>query len=116
MLKSTHSSSRSVKKTRNEKKKPSARLTGAPVQSQAAKPPSDLGRSSLTPIDHPSFSAGGLTLSSRELLFPRSRSTPRNGALVRAAPCWVQMGSAGWLPRRIHRASRTSVTSWGTSP
>jgi hypothetical protein len=39
MLKSTHSSSRSVKKTRNEKKKPSARLTGAPVQSQAAKPP-----------------------------------------------------------------------------
>ena len=37
MLNSTHSSSRSAKKTRNEKKTPSARLTEAPVQSQDAK-------------------------------------------------------------------------------
>jgi len=44
MLNSTHSSSRSAKKTRNEKKTPSARLTEAPVQSQDAKSRGELAR------------------------------------------------------------------------
>jgi hypothetical protein len=44
MLNSTHSSSRSAKKTRNEKKTPSARLTEAPVQSQDAKTADGMNR------------------------------------------------------------------------
>ena len=59
MLNSTHSSSRSAKKTRNEKKTPSARLTEAPVQSQDAKTAKTPRDWSGDRAEHDALDAGG---------------------------------------------------------
>ena len=59
MLNSTHSSSRSAKKTRNEKKTPSARLTEAPVQSQDAKTAKTPRDWSGDGAEHDALDAGG---------------------------------------------------------
>jgi len=93
MLKSVHSSSRSAKKT----KKPSARLTKAPVQSQDAKTPGD-GIPEDSASSHLaswlSWRLGGLSLR-----FPQPA-----GELVRSRPA-AEVASTPRLTTAYARAS-----------